>query len=332
MHCPNPRRAGPVLALAAALAGAAPADASARPRVGVLFWHDSPNDRLAFEGVREGFALGRLDPEYRVVEARGDDAAARAALRGFEEQGFDLVYAMGTGAALRAREEVRRVPVVFTAVTDPVGSGVVASPEGSGRNLCGNSNGVASPEVLAVFRRALPTLATLGVVYDAGNPVSRAEVAEMRRAGAAADPPLALAVLERRAADLERDGGVHAAVSEVAPRCDAIWIPIDIAVYTRSEEAAAAATDARRPVLATAPAAARSAAVCVTVDFRALGRSSVVLAARALRGEDPGKMPVGRMRSLRVILNLEAARRSGLEIPLALVAAADSFEPRAAGR
>jgi putative ABC transport system substrate-binding protein len=326
---------------AAALGGAAGSVTAAapsapgkeRPRVGVLFWHDSPNDREAFEGVRDGFSLARLDPIFEVVEARGEDATARAALSDFESRGMDLVYAMGTGAALRARAVVRKAPVVFTAVTDPVGSGVLDAAEGSGSNLCGNASGVDAAAALDVFRAALPRLAVLAVVFDPANPVSRREVEVMRKAGEALRPPVRLAAREAPAEALRAPGGVRSACEAALRDADALWVPIDIEVYSRADQAGEAAAAARRPVFSTAAAAARTAAcVCLTADFRAGGRSSVVLAVRALRGEDPGRMPVARPRSARVILNLEAAARTGFEIPLALLAGADEFAGVAGGR
>jgi putative ABC transport system substrate-binding protein len=335
------RVAAPVLLLLAAAsapasgvtAGAAPAPAAERPRIGVLFWHDSPNDREAFEGVRDGFALAGLDPIFEVVEARGDDAAARKALRDFEARGESLVYALGTGAALRARDELKRVPVVFTAVTDPVGSGVVAAAAGSGTNLCGTSSGVDPAAALAVFRAALPSLSTLAVVFDPANPVSRREVEVMREAGAALRPPVRLAAREVAAEALRKPGAVREACAAALAGAEALWIPIDIEVYSRAAEAAEAAAAARRPVFSTAASAARTAAcVCVTAAFRSVGRSSVVLAAAALRGEDPGRMPVRWPGSSRVVLNLEAAARSGFEVPLTVIAAADEFAGVAGGR
>ncbi len=326
---------------ASALAGAAGsvtaaaphASAPERPRVGVLFWHDSPNDREAFEGVRDGFSLAHMDPIFEVVEARGDDGAARTALHDFESRGMDLVYAMGTGSALRAGAVVKKTPVVFTAVTDPVGSGVLASADGSSSNLCGSSSGVDPAAALDVFRTALPRLAVLAVVFDPANPVSRREVEVMRKAGEALRPPVRLSARETPAEALRVPGGVNAACAEALRGADALWVPIDIEVYSRADQAVEAASAARRPIFATAAAAARTAAcVCLTADFRAVGRSSVVLAVRALRGEDPGRMPVARPRSARVILNLEAAGRTGFEIPLALLAGADEFAGVAGGR
>lgn len=314
-------------------AAALTASAGERPRVGVLFWHDSPNDRETFAGVRDGFALAGIEPIFEVVEARGDDAAARTALADFQTRGMDLVYAMGTGSALRARDAVTDIPVVFTAVTDPVGSGVVPSLDGSGRNLCGNASGVDPAAALAVFRTALPRLAVLAVVHDPANPVSRSEVEAMRRAGLALVPPVRLSVKETPAAALRAPGGVREASAAALAGADALWIPIDIEVYSRADQAAEAAALVRRPVFTTAAAASRTAAcVCLTAEFRSVGRSSVVLAVRALRGEDPGRMAVPRPRSARVILNLEAARRCGFELPLALIAGADEFAGVVGGR
>lgn len=330
----RPRAVLSLLALAAAASlPTRGVEARDRPRIGVLFWHDSPNDRAAFEGIRDGFSLARVDPIFEVVEARGDDETARAALRDFEARGLDLVYALGTGAALRARDEVHRVPVVFTAVTDPSGSGVVGTREGSGRNLCGNSSGVAPGDTLAVFRRALPSLRTLAVLYDPSNPVSRGEVEAARSAAAALDPPLRIAETPLARDVLRAHGGLREAARDALEGAEALWIPIDIEVYSRAGEAGAAAAAARKPVVTTAPAAARTAAaLCVTVDFRAVGRSSVVLAHGVLGGADPGSLPVGGPRSYRVLLNLEAAARSGFEVPLALLASADEFAGVAGGR
>jgi putative ABC transport system substrate-binding protein len=317
--------------LVAAVALAAPG--KERPRVGVLFWHDSPNDREAFAGVREGFSLAGMDPIFEVAEARGDEAAAKTALSDFEARDLDLVYALGTGSALRARAAIAGRPVVFTAVTDPVGSGLVPSLEGSGRNLCGNASGIDPAAALGLFRAALPRLAVLAVVHDPANPVSRSEVEAMARAGAALVPPVRLRVQPAAADALRRAGGVREACASALDGADALWIPIDIEVYSRADQAAEAAAAVRKPVFATAAAAARTAAcVCLTADFRAVGRSSVVLAARALRGEDPGKLAIPRPRSSRVILNLEAAARTRFELPLSLIASADEFAGVAGGR
>ncbi len=311
------------LLLSAAGAGRA-ADSPRTRRIGVLFWHSSPSDAKAFRGVREGFELTGIPHRFEELNAREDAGKARAAVKRWEAEGFDLIYALGTSAALRAKEATKRIPVVFTAVTNPFGSGVVDSWSGSGTNLCGNSNWIDTSDVLQVFQLTVRGLAKLGVVYNPSNPVSLEEIAEARR--------LFREQPERRLRLIE--AGIHGpkdlkdAVNQVIKRgAEALWIPIDHDVYQHLDVVDSITRPKRIPLLASQESAARTRAlVGVTVDYRALGRRSVIFAKRVLLdGADPGKLPVGRLRSYRVIANLAAARRMGLRLPLRLLARADEI-------
>ena len=307
------------------LAATAPgAERGAPARVGVLFWHDSPNDARAWQGVQDGFRLAGLEWRPDVRDVNRDEDLARRILAAWEADGYDLVYAFGTEAALLAKETVTKTPVVFTAVTNPFGRGIVDSWEGSGTNLAGNSNWIPPPEVFRVFQSAVPGLARLGVVLNEQNPVSLEEVAEARRHFLAA-PAKALKLLEE---GIDGPDDLDRAVRRVLDRgAQAVWIPIDLDVYQNLERVSAVTMPLGIPLLASAGSAVETDAVVgVAVDYRTLGRNSVVYAKRILvDGADPGSMPIGRMRSFRVIVNLDAARRTGFTIPLPLLATADEI-------
>ena len=164
------------LLLAAGLPGQQP------HRIGVFFWHDSPNDRATFEGIRRGFADAGARCDFVVREADSDADRAAVALRELREGGCELVFAMGTQAALLAERAITDRPVVFAAVSNPVASGVVPSWESSGRdNVCGATNWIAPQNVLEVFRLAVPGIARLGMLRSAdAGVVSQAELATMR--------------------------------------------------------------------------------------------------------------------------------------------------------
>ncbi len=320
----TPRFAAGIL-LAAALVPAFPGAAALPPpeprRVAAFFWHDSPNDEAALEGFRRGLRDARLAWAVDVSRAGGDEARGRALLRRAREGGADLVLALGTRAALLAREDVRDRPVLFTAVTNPVASGVVASWDGSGTNLAGNSNWLSGRDLVRVFREAVPGLARLGVALDPANPVSRAEAAEVEEVLRRFHPDVSLvraeapdaAALGPAAARL-RDSGVQA-----------IWVPIDNLVYGNLPALAAAADPAGIPLLTSAEPAAREAAVVGLVpDYRLLGRQAAEMARRVLvEGADPGRLPVGRLRTFRTVVNLRAASRARARVPLALLGVAD---------
>jgi len=296
-------------------------------RIGVLFWHDSPNDTAALGGVKEGFRLAGMKAEFDVVSAGEDRAKADAALAGWEKRKFDLVYALGTSAALRAKEVIEDLPVVFTAVTHPVGSGVVRAWGGSGGRLCGNSNWIDRGDLFRVFQAAVPDLARLGVILNPKNPVSGQELAEAKAFfGREENRDL------RRKLHVEFiDGPEHietATKALVKAGVQAIWIPIDRDVYRNLDMVAAITEPKSIPLISSQYSAVEKhrAIVGVAVDYRLLGMNSVVLARKVLeKGKDPGRLPVGRMRSFRVIVSLTAARRTGYRLPLPLLAWADTI-------
>lgn len=295
-----------------------------RPRLGVFLWHDSPNDLATLVGIRSGLALAHLESEIVERHARSDPAAATAALADLRQQRCDLVFALGTQAALLAKDALTDVPIVFAAVSDAKASGVVPDWTGSGTNVCGASNGIAPGAVLEVFRLAVPRLKRLGMIRSlSSGVVSAAELATMR-AHVAATPGLDLTVVEsvaRDAADVER-----AAAALLVESVDAIWIPIDLTIYQDLTAVRRGLGRQHLPLLTTAATGvAGGAHVGAAVDYDLHGRRAAALALRVLQGAEPGRLPVDRMRSTLVDVNLGAARRDGIELPLSILAVADEL-------
>jgi putative ABC transport system substrate-binding protein len=292
-------------------------------KVGVLFWHESPNDDAAFEGVTEGFRLAKMDWTLERVNADRDAALAEKTLRGWEERGLDLVIAMGTSAALSAKRATSRVPVLFTAVTNPVASGVIASDDGSGTNLCGNTNWIETADVMEVFKDAVPGLARLGVVYNQKNPVSVAQVSEAHRTFK--EKPDRWFKLFPQWIEGPKD--LQEAVRRVVERgVQALWVPIDEDVYKNLAIVHGITRPKGIPLLSSQASVVRKAQAeaGVAVDYRVLGQRAVILARKVLvDGADPGSLPLGKMQSFRVLVNLEPARKTGFRLPFRLLATAD---------
>lgn len=285
--------------------------------IAFLVWHDSPNDTEAVIGLKRGLAVLGLAGAVKEYDVDRDEARAVTLLKRLDAGGARMVVALGTRAAQLAREHVERIPVVFTAVTNPVLSGITASWQGSGTNVAGNSSWLDRGEMLEAFRLAVPELGTLAVLRTSENAVSRAEVTEAREA-LAGHPGLALddVVVD----DLARlDEALDRAVKAAA----AIWVPIDYQLYQekplRSIIARAAA--AGIPVVSSTPKCVGAGAlVVVTVDYRALGLKAASIVKRILlEGAAPGEVAVGRMSSARIFVDLAAARRLGRHLPKDLI-------------
>jgi len=306
------------------------------PRIRLLFWHDSEVDRTAADGFTRGLRIARLDGDVEEFHVRYDpshetaadrakeqkraEAAARSKLRQWRDrESVDLVVALGTRAALLAADEIASRPVLFTAVNHPPASGLTPKTHfgPTRRNLAGNSSWIGSDRVLEVFRRAVPGLARLGVVASPDNPVSEAEIAEARRVIRRDGIPITLTLREvRTTEDLAR------AAADLADEVDALWIPIDDLCYRNVPLVREALGDARIPILSSARQAAKTGAlVSLACDYELLGLSAAGIARRVLTdGVKPGTIPIGRLRTFELLVNLDAA---GSKLPPELVAAAD---------
>jgi putative ABC transport system substrate-binding protein len=322
---PGRRRFAVLLATAAML----PAQADDTPprvpepkRLGVFFWHDSPNDTATFAGIRSGLVAAGLPHTFVERQAGGDRTRADTALAELRRLRCDLVFAMGTQAALLARDGLTDVPVVFAAVSDPVASGLVADWQATGTHLCGTSNWIPPQNVLDVFRLAVPGLRRLGVLRSQPSGlVSAAEEASMRAHLAASGASIELRPAVATAAD-----AIPAAVAELlAADVDAIWVPIDLTIYSAMPAVQRALGARKLPLLTTAAAGVQNGAVVGAIaDYPLHGRRAAALALDVLvRGKAPGALPIDRMRSSLVVVNLAAARKAGIELPLSLLAIAD---------
>ncbi|MBX3461649.1 MAG: ABC transporter substrate-binding protein [Planctomycetes bacterium] len=309
------------------LAAAAPLPAQsapATPRIGVFLWHDSPNDATTLAGLRRGFEIAATTATWIERRASADPVRAEQGLAELQAAGCDLVVALGTQSALLAKASLRGVPVLFAAVSDPVASGLVGDWSGSGTLLCGASNWIEPAAVLAVFRIAVPDLQRLGIVRSAASGiVSAAELARMR-AHLAATPAAGITLLEAVAADA---GAVDRAPADLVARgVDAVWVPIDLTVYSDIAAVRRGLGSRRVPILSTAATGVGSGAhVGAAVDYDLHGRRAAVLALRVLRGDDPGRLPVDRMHGTLIRVDLATARADGIELPLSVLAIADEL-------
>ena len=118
---------------------------------------------------------------------------------------MDIILAFTTLGALAAKRATSSIPIVFTAVSDPVGSGLAASLGRPGGNATGVSDfgSTLSGKRLELLRDAVPGAARVGVIWGAGNPANALQWHELQ--GAAPLLGLQLIPLELPAVDALED-------------------------------------------------------------------------------------------------------------------------------
>lgn len=290
-------------------------------KIGALMWHNVSHDEEALAGFRDGMELSGLEYVLDVERAYVDEAMARYFLRKWKEQKANLILTIGTTATLLAMEETEDIPIVFTAVTNPVISGIAKSWDSSGRNVTGSSNWIDLQVKLSAFKNCVPHLKTLGVIYNPDNPVPAAEVSEAKQQSE-------LTGIVLREATISEVNDIEKAISDLVEQdIDALWVPIENLVYSNMSIVGRVTRPVKLPVLSSTLDGATGedvGLIAITVDYRGMGRLCVPGAIEILTtGKNPSDIPIETMPYPQIVVNANAAEDIDYTIPPKLLAEAN---------
>ncbi len=292
------------------------------PRIGYLTPISLPAREELFrqELRRLGYTEGQnLVIEYRSANgsfARLPDLAAE--LVGLE---VDVIVAVVTQAALAAKKATGTVPIVMVGVSDPVGSGLVASLARPGGNVTGTS-AVAADVVgkqLELLQEMLPKVSRVSALWNPANPVfQKRQLGEARAAASKLRIQLQL-VEARTGADLDR---AFAAIAK--QRVDALAVLGDPVFTSHAGRIADLAARHRLPTVG-GSAEQADAGILMTYgpSYSEAHQRAVVFVDRILKGASPADLPVEQSTKFELVVNTRAARGLGLTIPQSLVVRAD---------
>ena len=268
------------------------------------------------EGFKDALADAGYDVDWDEQNAQGDQSIAASIAGSFASSDLDLILAIATPTAISLAQAVTDVPVLFTAVTDPVGSALVESMEAPGANVTGTSDAVPVADLLELVKEIVPDAESVGIVYNAGEPNAVAQVEWAEEA--AADLGLTLEL-----ATADTSGAVQQAADSLD--VDAFFVITDNTVVSALETLIQVAEDKQIPVIASeGDSVARGAIATIGIDYYELGYQTGEMAVRILEeGADPATMPVEVQTELALHLNTGAAERMGVTIPDDLLSQAD---------
>lgn len=268
-------------------------------------------DRLAELGYAEG-----TDVVYDIQSAQGDPGTALTIAQKFAADRVDLVLAIATPTAQAAAQAIRDIPILITAVTDPVAAELVDSIERPGGNVTGTSDLTPVRSQLELLKALVPSAGRVGVIYNAGEVNSVVQV-ELAR-DAAAD--LGLQIVEATAVNSSE---VLQAAQSLVGRVDAIYVPTDNTVVSAIEAVVLVAERARLPLIAGEDLSVEQGALAtVGLDYYQLGRQTADIAQRVLQGQNPADIAIEYQDEMSIVLNLGAAARMGVSIPDEILAQA----------
>lgn len=292
-------------------------------KIGVSQFLEHP----ALDAARDGFVDGLLelgyeegvDVEFIFKSAQGDSDTCRTIAEKFVQDGVDLIAAIATPNAQAAANVVKDIPIVITAITDPVDAGLAESMDRPGGNISGTSDMNPVQEQIALVKDFLPEAAALGIIYDAGEDNSLVQVKIARQVVADFD-------LQLVEATVTNSSEVSQAASSLLGKVDAIYVPTDNAVASAISAVIKAANGANIPVFGSESAHVEQGGLATFgVDYYLLGKQTAGVADAILKGQDPGEIPIEGSRDLKLVINKKTAAELGLTVPADLLEAADEI-------
>ncbi len=268
-----------------------------------------------------GFKAG-VNVSYDIQTTGGDPNRAQAIVQKFIEEKVDLIHSMGTAPTLAAMKAGARVPVVFSAVSDPVGAGIV--PEGSkpgqvtGTQLTGVSDRWPMGLQLETYARLVPQARTWGTLYNPTEAGSTLQARQLREAAAR----LGLQLVE---VPVGSTGEVRQAAIDLASRVQAIFVISDATVSADILAIQEAGDRHRIPNFTGVVSGVRRGALAAFgVDYFLAGYAAGKKAALVLRGVNPGQTPWNLAEHFGLVLNQKAAKALGIVLPVDMLRIADN--------
>lgn len=253
------------------------------------------------------------DLELVFVSAHGSRAEARRIAGDFVELSPDVIVPISTPSAQAVVDATSSIPVVFAAVTDPLGAGLVEDLERPGGNVTGMSDLSPIDQHLDLIRRIVPDARRLGVIYNPDE-ANAARLIELIRSAA---PGRDLAVVP---ATVGLPADVGDAAAGLVGRADAIYLPTDNTTIIGLEAVAEVGRKNRLPVFAAdVDAVPRGAIAASGFNYYDLGRQAGRMVREVLDGADPGTLPVRRVVASDLFVNLAAAEAMGVSVPSAVL-------------
>jgi putative tryptophan/tyrosine transport system substrate-binding protein len=255
--------------------------------------------------------------EYRWAEGRNERYTEAASE--FVRLKVDVIVTVATLSTLAAKQATSVIPIVFAAVSDPIGTGLVTSLARPGGNITGLSNQVVDTagKKVEFLREVVSDLRRLAIMANVGSPAS---VLEMGEAQAAARK----LGLEVTTSEIRRAEDIAPAFEALRHRADALYLCPDPLMITNRTRISILAVGARLPTMHGVREFVEAGGLMFYGgNLTQLFRRAADIVDKILHGTKPSDIPVEQPTKFDLIINLTTAKVLGLTIPDSFLLRAD---------
>jgi putative ABC transport system substrate-binding protein len=288
---------------------------SAEKRIVIVKSSNSPAFQAATEGVKKELRKGDILPVFIEFDLSSNYPEEPKIVPQIRELKPDLIITVGSKSTALISKEIKDIPIVFSAVLNPVASGFSPNMTSSGSNMTGASWDIPLKTQLEKFKLIVPGLRKIGVIYTSD---SEPVVTEAKKVCQGLG-------LELESVSITSEKEIPQVIGELEHQIDGFWAIADTVIFTPQSTQFLLLNTLRNGIPFMGPFSSfvqDGALFSLIWDDKDIGRQAGELATRILSGEDPGKIPIATPRMIYLILNLRTAEQINLKIPPNIVSVA----------
>ncbi len=256
----------------------------------------------------KGFEEGKnLDIDFQ--NAQGEPATAQTIAQNFVSKKKDLILAIATPSAQAAFNATKNIPILITAVTDPVKAGLVKSLDKPETNVTGTSDKVSIEKQFDLLKQLVPNSKRVGIVYTTSEANSEIQLESAKKAA----PSFGLEIVTAGVTNVNE---IPQALDSLLDKIDVLYVPTDNLVASAMPLISSKCYKKNIPVIGSERAHVESGALATTgIDYYKLGFQTGLAAVEVLNGKAPKDIPVTALKDMQLVINTDAAKKLNIKIP-----------------
>lgn len=263
-------------------------------------------DALKSKGFKDG---DNIEIDYQ--NAQGDTPTAQTIAQKFASSKKDMILAIATPSAQAAYNATKDIPILITAVTDPVKSGIAKSWEKPGTNVTGTSDAAPIKKQFELIKELVPDCKKVGILYNTSEANSEIQLEDAKKT--AKDFNFEIIV-----SGITSTNDIPTALGTLLDKVDLLYVPTDNMVVSSMPIISQIAVQKKKVVVSAERGAVESGALATEgIDYYKLGFQTGLMAVDVIGGKNPKDMPISTLKDkdTQLVINENTATKLGINIP-----------------
>lgn len=279
-------------------------------KIGIIQHMDHPSLNQIYETIVEELKpleeAGKIEIVYQ--NASGDSTMLPTIVQEMLTDGVNILVPIATPTAQVAASATKDIPIVFSAVSNPVEAGLVEALDKTDGNITGVSNSIPVEDIIKLAVELTPDVKTFGMVYNTSEINS---VTGIEKAKAYCDAN----GLKYEEATVTGTADVQQAASSLAGSVDAFFTPNDNTVASAMAAYLQVANEAGVPIYVGADSMVIDGGLAtVGIDYTVLGKQTAQMVERLVNGETIAENPVEQIAEYAKMINAKTAKELNIEL------------------